>query len=80
MNTLFSYSRLTLSFFLPQVRWDSGQSCLPIAVVGRQWVGDMSLGHQKESTRNVPDTADRHEDEGRPEADALLVKQLWRKE
>jgi hypothetical protein len=40
----------------------------------------MSLGHQKESTRNVPDTADRHEDEGRPEADALLVKQLWRKE
>lgn len=28
----------------------------------------------------MPDTADRQEDEGRPEADFLLIKKLWRKE
>lgn len=79
MNTLFSYSRVSLAFFLPRIRWDIGPSCLPVAVVGRQWVRDMSLGHQKQSPSYMPDTADRQEDEGRPEADALLIKKLWRK-
>jgi len=40
----------------------------------------MSPRHQKESTPNMPGTADRQEDEGVPEADSLLIKKLWRKE
>lgn len=54
--------------------------CLPVAVVGGQWVGDVASGHQEESTHNMPGTADREEDEGGPEADPLLIKQLQKKE
>lgn len=35
--------------------------------------------HQEESTHNMPHTADREEDEGGPEADALFIKELQKK-
>lgn len=53
---------------------------LPVAVVGGQWIGDVASGHQEESAPNMPGTADRKEDEGSPEADAPLVKQLQKEE
>ena len=53
---------------------------LPVAVVGGQWIGDVASGHQEESAPNMPGTADRKEDEGGPEADTPLVKQLQKEE
>lgn len=79
-NTLFSYNTHNCSFFLPPMGRGLGQSCLPITVVGRQWVGDMSPRHQEKSASNMPDTADRQEEEGIPEADVAFMKELWRKE
>ena len=40
----------------------------------------MSLRHQEKSAPNVPDTADRQEEEGSPEADVAFMKELWREE
>ena len=58
----------------------TGPQALPIAVVGGQWVGDVTPGHQEESTPNMPGTADRDEDEGGPEVNAPFIKELQRKE
>lgn len=38
----------------------------------------MSLRHQEKSAPNVPDTADRQEEEGSPEVDVAFMKKLWR--
>lgn len=38
----------------------------------------MSPRHQEKSAPNVPDTADRQEEEGSPEADVAFMKKLWR--
>lgn len=40
----------------------------------------MSPGHQEESTPNMPGTADGKEAEGGPEADALFIKELQKRE
>ena len=51
----------------------------PVAVVGGQRVGDVPPGHQEESAPDVPDTADRDEDEGGLDGDAPFIKELQRK-
>lgn len=39
----------------------------------------MPPGHQEESAPDVPDTADRDEDEGGLDGDALFIKELQRR-